>query len=115
MFKKLTASFKTKASSKDSEKTKEEEKLPEVTILDSDLMARPLKSQPAVAKPVHFQEFKKTAPVSMKRKGLPMKKSVGESIGASITASFHKGQNKFDPQSKEFYDEDVQEHVDALQ
>ena len=115
MFKKLTASFKTKASSKDSEKTKEEEKIPEVTMLDSDLMARPLKSQPAVAKPADFQKFKKTAPVSMKRKGLPMKKSVGESIGASITASFNKPQKTFDPQSREFYDEDVQEHVDALQ
>ena len=73
MFKKLTASFKTKASSKDSEKMKEEEKLPEVTMLDSDLMARPLKSQPAVAKPADFKKIKKTAPVTMKRKGLPMK------------------------------------------
>jgi len=47
-----------------------------------------------------------------------MGKSLGDSIGADITASFYKGKNNrgYNPQDMQidYYDNNVQEHVNAL-
>ena len=92
MFKKLTSSFKTKASSKDSEKsksilkTKEEEK--DDDPLDADgFYASDFKPQ----KPKSTINFsKKSAPMpKIMKKGFKNTTStVGESIGSDILSSF---------------------------
>jgi len=96
MFKKLTASFRTKASSKDNSKdeivpeeakSSEEVKSKEPQEEDEDKLVRKVVAKPSKDDSSIIRS-RKTMPISKVKKGLG--KGLGDSIGASLTSGIKK-------------------------